>query len=303
MALIALHVALVPGVTGQRDHTAPDPVRVTVLQGTASPATQQLVDGLRRRLEQVGRRSVVTIVTTDDAAAPRGATSSPDVVIALGARAMGTATRDYRGVPLVGALLTRESVQPAGSGTPSLVLEFAPEVELDWMRRMLPQARRVGVLYSSDANARLVTRARDIARAMGFELVARRISSPSEIPRALSAMSGQADVLWGLADDRVLTPETAQAVLLNSLRTKLPFVGLSTQWVRGGAVYALDRDYTDMGAQAADLAVRVLDGLPLRGLESVPPRKLVYAVNLRSAALMRITIPDNLKRGATEVIQ
>lgn len=302
MALICMHFALVPGLTGQRDHVAPDPVRVMVLQGTASPASQQLVDGVKRRLDQVGRRSVVTVATADDPAA-RPTASSPDIVIALGARAVSAAARDYRGVPLVGALLTRESVQPSGTGMPSLVLEFAPEVELDWLRRMLPQARRVGVLYSSDANARLVARSRDIARAMGFELVGRRINSPSEIPRALSGMASQADVLWGLADDRVLTPETAQAVLLASLRSKLPFVGLSTQWVRGGAVYALDRDYTDMGAQAADLAVRVLDGLSLRGLESVPPRKLVYAVNLRSAALMRITIPDNLKRGAAEVIQ
>ena len=301
-ALLALHLLTGAWLVGQGGR-APDPVRVTVLQGTASPASQQLVDGLRRRLEQVGRRSLVTVVSTDDPAAARPSSSSADLVVALGARAVSTATRDYRGVPLIGALITRETVQPAAVAGPSVVLEFSPEVELDWVRRMFPAARRVGVIYSSDANARIVTRARDIARAMGLELVARRVTAPSDIPGALNAMASDADVLWGLSDDRVLTPETSKAVLLISLRKRLPFVGLSAQWVRAGAVYALDRDYADMGAQTADLAVRVLDGGSLRGLEAVAPRKLVYSLNLRSAALMRVTIPDNLQRGASEIFR
>jgi putative tryptophan/tyrosine transport system substrate-binding protein len=300
LALLTMHFLTVPGLVGQGARPQ-EAIRVTVLQAAASPAAQQLVDGLRRRFEQVGRRSVVTIVSTEGDGGVRA--GSADLVIALGARAASAAARDYRGIPSIGALVTRESAQPAGGTASSVVLEFSPEVELDWIRRMLPQARRIGVLYSSDANARLVARARDIGRAMGLEIVARRIASPSEIPAALNAMAGDADVLWGVADDLVLTPETAKAVLLSSLRTRLPFVGLSAQWVRAGAVYALDRDYTDMGAQTADLAVRLLDGTPSRALEAVTPRKVVYSLNLRSAALMRVTIPDNLMRGASEIFR
>ncbi|MCC7052151.1 MAG: hypothetical protein IT355_02720 [Gemmatimonadaceae bacterium] len=300
LALVGLHFLTVPGLVGQGSRT-PDAVRITVLQGSATPASHQLVEGFRRRFEQVGRRSIVTVLPADGGGGSTAA--STDLVIALGARAASVAAREYRGVPAIGALVTRESAAPSGGASPSVVLEFTPEVELDWVRRMLPQARRIGVLYSSDANARLVARAREIGRSMGLEIVARRIANPSEIPAALNGMAGDADVLWGLADDLVLTPETARAVLLSSLRTRLPFVGLSSQWVRAGAVYALDRDYADMGAQTADLAVRLLDGAPLRAGDAVTPRKVVYSLNLRSAALMRLTIPDNLQRGASEIFR
>lgn len=292
--------SLVCPLGGQGDR-ARDVVRITVLQASASTASRDVVDGFRRRLEQLGRRSSVTVIVMDgeQAAAPR---ASADLVVALGARAQVAAAKDFRGTPTVGALVTREAMSASGTGA-SVVLEFAPEVELDWMRRLLPQVRRIGVVYSTDANARLVARAREIGRGLGFEIIAQRVANPSEIPAALNSLAGTADVLWGIPDDLVLTSETARAVLLASLRTRVPFVGLSSQWVRAGAVYALDRDYADIGAQAADLAVRVLDGAAGRAPEVVSPRKVTYSLNTRSADLMRVTFPGNLIRGAVEVVR
>jgi putative tryptophan/tyrosine transport system substrate-binding protein len=138
---------------------------------------------------------------------------------------------------------------------------------------------------------------------MGLEIVARRVASPAEIPAALNALSSTADALWGIADDVVLTPETARAMILASLRTRIPFVGMSMQWAKAGAVYALDRDYADLGAQTADLAVRLLDGAPARAPEVIRPRKVTYALNMRSAELMKIAIPATAVRGALEVFR
>ncbi len=299
---------IAPPLGGQGDRArAAVPVRITVLQGAATPASREMLDGFRRRLEQLGKLSVITLVQTEgDAGTPpptrAGNTGSADLVLALGARAASVAARDYRGTPAIGALVARESALPGNSVAGSVVLEFAIETELEWMHRLLPQARRIGVMYSSDENARLVTRARDIARGLGLEIIARRVSNPAEIPGALNALAGSADALWGIADDVVLTPETAKAMLLASLRSRIPFVGLSTQWARAGAVYALERDYADLGAQTAELATRMLDGgNGARQNESVRPRKVTYALNIRSADLMRLSIPANLVRGAVEV--
>ncbi len=283
-----------------------DVARVVVVQGPATSASRDLLDGFRRRLEHLGRRADIVVVESDgpspDAAGKRVAASA-DLVLALGSRATAYAATEFHAVPTIGALLARESAMPVGSGATAVVLEFSVESELEWMRRILPRVRRVGVLFSSDDNARLVARSRDIAKGLGLELVARRVTNPSDIPAALAALSASADVIWGVPDDVVLTAETAKAVLLASLRSRVPFVGLSAQWVRAGATYALDRDYADLGAQTADLAVRLLDGSTSRAVAAVHPRKILYSLNARSADMMRLTISQALLRGATEVVR
>lgn len=293
-----------PVLGGQGDRTRA-PIRITVLQGGATVASREMVEGFRRRLDQLGRTSVITTVAFDADGTPTpGLKGAADLVVALGARAATTAARDYRGTPAIGAMVSRESALPENSVAGSVVLEFSLETELEWMSRLLPKARRIGVLYSSEENARLVNRARELARPFGMEIVARRVANPGEIPAALNALAGGADALWGISDEVVLTPETAKAMLLASLRTRIPFVGLSTQWARAGAVYALERDYDDLGAQTAELAVRLLDGgATARSNEIIRPRKVVYALNLRSADLMRLSIPTSLVRGALEVFR
>jgi putative tryptophan/tyrosine transport system substrate-binding protein len=287
-------------------HGQRDAISVVVLAGNASTASRELLDGFRRRFQQLGRAAEVLVVETEGEGAGRGAATrnvgaSTDLILALGSRASALALSGNRTVPVIGALLARESVLAEGSLAASFVLEFGPEVELEWMRRILPKARRIGVLFSTDENARLVRRAQEVAKGLGMEIIARRVVSPAEIPAALAALASDADVLWGIADDVVLTPATAKAVLLASLRSRVPFVGLSSQWVRAGAVYALDRDYGDLGAQMADIAIRLRDGVAARPIGAVRPRKVRYSLNARSAEMMRLTMPPELLRGATEV--
>jgi putative ABC transport system substrate-binding protein len=279
--------------------------RILVVQGPSTPASLELLDGFRRRLGQLGRRVdvVVEAEAGTSAVTETGPGRSADLVLALGARATTLAGSAHQGVPIIGALLAREGTLPDGGWVTAVVLEFGPQVELEWMHRILPNARRVGVLYSTDENADCVTRAREVARALGMEIVARRVAGPAEIPSVLAALAGSADVLWGIPDEVVLTPETARAMLLASLRNRVPFVGLSSPRVRAGAVYALDRDYADLGSQTADLAVRLLDGNPPQSLGTVRPRKVRYALNARSADLMHLTLSADVLRGATEVVR
>lgn len=94
---------------------------------------------------------------------------------------------------------------------------------------------------------------------------------------------------------------TAQAVLLFSFRNDIPFVGLSAARVKAGAIYALDWDYEDVGKQCGELAPKILNGARAGGIAPVSPRKLTYALNLKTARHMRAQIPDSLVRGAVQV--
>jgi putative tryptophan/tyrosine transport system substrate-binding protein len=298
-SLVAMHGPLTPALRlASAGDDRKDVASVTVVEGVRSDASRVLLEGFRRRMDGLGRRVEVRVVSTADAAGPR-----PDLVIAFGSQAASAAARAYAGVPLIGALVARESALPASAPMTGVLLEFSPTTEFEYMRRLMPTARRIGVVYSTEENARNAARLRDAARAHNIDLTLRRVMNPGELPSALNALAGEVDAIWGVQDDVVMTPETARAILLFSLRNRVPFIGLSTQWVRAGAVYALDRDFTDMGAQTADVAVRLLDGAAPRSVPSVRPRKANYALNARSADLMRLSFSPDVVRGAQEVIR
>jgi putative ABC transport system substrate-binding protein len=109
--------------------------------------------------------------------------------------------------------------------------------------------------------------------------------------------------LWSLNDPVVYNPETARSLLLFSLRNRIPMVGQSGAWVRAGALYALDRDYDDVGAQCAQLTALILAGAMPATVTPVPPRKVRYIVNARTAADIGVALPEAILRGAAEVVR
>lgn len=123
------------------------------------------------------------------------------------------------------------------------------------------------------------------------------------MPDALDGIAKDADLLWGLSDQVVLSPQTAEPILLFSLQRRVPFSGLTTSWTKAGALYSLDRDYSDLGAQCRELALKILQGSNPGALPPVPPRKVVYSLNLKTADHMRLDIPQSIIEGAQSVFR
>jgi putative ABC transport system substrate-binding protein len=157
-------------------------------------------------------------------------------------------------------------------------------------------------LYSA-ANQERVAQAEKVAAALGLDLHARRVDTPKDLPPSLDAFANEVRVLWGIPDAIVLTPETARSILVYAFKQRIAFVGLSASWVRAGAIYALDRDYQDIGVQCAELTLNILAGQHASALPAAPPRKVVYSINKRTAANLKIDIPPDVLRGASSVVE
>ena len=71
--------------------------------------------------------------------------------------------------------------------------------------------------------------------------------------------------------------------------------------MKAGAFYALDWDFTDLGMQCGEMALKVLQGTQINALPPGGPRKVVYAVNQKTARHMKIEIAETLVRSAREV--
>jgi putative ABC transport system substrate-binding protein len=205
--------------------------------------------------------------------------------------------------PVVASLvMTPESISPDAQAT-GVFLNYLPETQLQWLKKLFPKIRRVGVIYNPKQNQALIDEALSAARQLGLELVVAPIDTPKELPAALKNLLRRIDILWALPDRIVLAPQAAKEVLLTSFRNRIPVIGASAPWVKGGALYALDWDYTDMGAQNAAMALKIIKGTPINKIPAAEPRSVAYTLNLKTAKHMKLDMSAKITRGAKHVYQ
>jgi len=280
--------------------------QVVVVVSQDAPPYRAALTSFQRVLAEKGQVDVRVLQLDGDssrASQVMGSAPKANLVLTLGTLATRETLRRYRGVPTVaGMILSPDEIQGASNAT-GVFLQFPVETELEWLSRIVPSIHRVGIIYHSDESKARVLQAEKLAPAVNLNIQAYQIDRPQELPDALENLADRADALWGVTDPMVFNPETAKSLLLFSFRHQIPLIGHSTPWVKAGALYALDRDYSDIGVQCAELASKILGGQAAGSLTPVPPRKVRYTLNRKTAEQMKLELPDRTYRDAAEVVE
>lgn len=223
--------------------------------------------------------------------------------LTIGSQATRLALREAGDTPLVACMVvSAEELQKAPNAT-GVTINFSVETQLQLLQQFLPGRKTIGLLYNPAENQVHVEEAHKVARTLGLKMLARPVEAPQALPEALTSLANDADVLWGLTDQTVLSPQTAEPILLFSFRNRIPFTGLSSSWTKAGALYALDRDYTDLGVQCGEIAVKVLQGSRAGSIPPASPRKVTYSINLKTAQHMKVDLAPSFLEGARQVFQ
>jgi putative ABC transport system substrate-binding protein len=229
------------------------------------------------------------------------AQQDPALIYCLGSRACQAVQQVAGQRPVVASmLLTPESITAAAQAT-GVFLNYSPQTQLQWLKKLFPDFQRVGVIYHPAQNQAVIDKATETARQLGMELVAAPVDTPKELPAALKNLLRNIDILWALPDRMVLAPQSAKEILLTSFRSRIPVIGASAPWVKGGALYALDWDYADLGAQNAAMALKIIKGEPISNIPAAEPRAVAYTLNTKTAKHMKLDMPDKITRGAKHV--
>jgi putative ABC transport system substrate-binding protein len=282
--------------------------RVIVLSSNDAPAYDQCAEGFKSSLQ--GSGTVLDIQQVQLAGdrelaakvARQLAADKPALVLTLGKMATEAVLEYAPGVPVVAGMLldNRQLRVPGVTGVP---LDHPPEVELQWLRRLMPDVKQVGVLFDPARDADRVQRLQTAAKPLGLTLAAEAVTAAADLPGALDRLSRHAQVILGIPNPELFSPLTARPILLFSFRNRIPLVGVTTPWAKAGAIYALDWDYGDMGAQLGELAERILKGAAPATLEPQYPRQVRYAINLKTAGHMRVDIPQAWRQQAAETFE
>ncbi len=225
----------------------------------------------------------------------------PELIFAVDYPAAAQLSTVASDIPIVvGMATTKKDLQRLPNAT-GLVLGYPVKTQLQWMRHIAPSARRIGVLYSSAESLQLVEAARQQAPLMGLEIVAHAVREPKDLPNALKQVLREADMLWGIPDATIFSRQSAKAVLLAAFRKRIPLVGMSSSWVKAGALYSLDWDASDIGAQSGQMAEQLLRGEQVAHVPPQTPRQVRYTLNLKTARHCKLDVPARMIKGASYV--
>jgi len=286
-SVCAAIVALALGVAAPADAA-----RTIVLKGSESPRIATTLAALREQAAMPLDVLNVPADPRDGSVLARLAAERGAVVVALGPVASDYAMRLPAAASVVHCLAGADALR---AGLPSIPSEAPAGEQAAWLARLVPGVRTVALLFDPAHNTRRAEALAAAFNAAGFQPLLRPVASPSALPAALESIAGRAQALVALPDATIYNRESSRGLLLFSFRRRIPLIGPNDDWVRMGALYAVDWDYREVGAACARLAAR--EG----GSHDAPAPALhpQVSVNTRSAAHFGIAWDPALLRAVS----
>ena len=176
------------------------------------------------------------------------------------------------------------------------------EAQLKTIRAMLPEAKKIGILYTtSEVNSlSAIEIYKQLAPTYGFEIVESGISTIADLPLAIDALLPKVDCLTNLTDNTVVS---ALALVLDKANAaKKPVFGSEIEQVKLGCIAAEGLDYLALGKQTGLMAAKVLKGEAKAGeiqYEIITEPGLY--VNSNVLKQFKVELNDELAARATDV--
>lgn len=225
----------------------------------------------------------------------------PLLVFAIGPEAAKFARERVGNVAVVYAMVLNTE-RLGGPHSTGVSLDIPVHAKLEAARRILPRAARVGVIYSP-ASSRLFKGAAQALRGLGMQSVGREVESGKELPEAFGKIVHQMDLILMIPDTKVYFPKSIEYLLVEALKNKVPVIGLAASYTRAGALISFEADYHDVGKQAGEMALRIMDGEKAGDIEPSRPRKIKSSLNLAVAERLGVKIDAQVIRETDEVFR
>jgi putative ABC transport system substrate-binding protein len=281
-----------------------------------------VVDGLRQGLRELGLEDGKTIVldirpTSDLKAVEEAArdlergkvdliyTVATSVTIAAKRATVHTPIVFFAGSDPVAAGLVESLAKPGRrlTGVHSLSTDLTAK-RLEILKEMVPRLGRVVTFYNpgnalSREGARL---GREAAQHLSVQLVERHVSSVEELRLSLQELrAGEVDAYFYTTD---LIAVSQAALIIDAARAKkLPTMFEEVSIVAKGALAGYGHSFYENGRASAKHIQRILAGTNPKDLPIENVYKIQFALNLRTAREIGLTIPPSARMLADKVIE
>jgi putative ABC transport system substrate-binding protein len=236
------------------------------------------------------------------------AASKVDVIFARGTWALSAAKNATRTIPIVGIDLEVDAVEaglvasiahPEGNITGLFLdLSVLSGKHLQILKEIAPSTSRVAVIGNAPQLRELV----QVARLLAVQTQPLDVKNATDLDSAFdTAKNWRADALIVLSNPLNLAYRTQIADL--AAKAGLPTIYLYRAHVSAGGLISYGPDLPDMFRRCGVYVGRILGGTKPADLPIERPARFELVVNLKTAKVLGITIPEAILVRADEVIE
>ena len=322
MAMLAMGVmGLLTGCGGEKKESAQNKKPVVgvlqLVQHTAlDDANKGFVDGLASKGYKAGenieydQQNAQGDQSNLKTISQRFVNKKVNLIHAISLPAAQIVANETKDIPIVGSTivdyekskLVKDPNKP-GTNVTGTSIFLHPKNQIELMKKVLPNAKRVGILYtSSEANAQFqVGIAKKYLADNGYSIEEVTISNVNDIQQAAQNLVSQhVDAIY-VPTDNVVASAMSNLVAITD-PAKIPVFGGEDNHVKGGAVMSLSVDYYKLGYQTGLMAAKILTGEAK--VEDMPiemQKEFKLVVGKDKLEKLGITLPEDLMNKASMI--
>ena len=314
-ALMAVGLLAGCGSDSSNDSGANKTYKVGVVQLVEHPAldaaNKGFVDGLASKgfkdNVKIDQQNAQADQSNLNSIAQRFVADRDDLVLAIAtpaAQAMANATKD---IPILGTAITDyvqaklvKSDEKPGTNVSGTTDMNPVEKQVDLITRILPNAKKVGIIYSaSEVNSQLqAERMKKHAQEKGLEVVEMTVQNVNDIQQVAQILVTQGVEAIYVPTDNVVVSAMPNLVKITDA-AKIPVFPGEDNVVKMGGLATYSVDYYQLGFQTGVMGAKILSGeakIEDMPVESQKEFKLV--INQDVANRLGITIPADVLQEA-----
>ena len=279
-------------------------------------ANKGFVDGLKKRGYEEGknieidRQNAQADQSNLANISQRFISNKANLICAIATPAAQTVANATKDIPIVGTAITdyesaklvKSNAKPGGNVTGTSDMNPIKE-QVDLLKKLVPEAKTVGVIYcSSEVNSEVQVKAmKAYAETKGLKVETATISTVNDIQQAAQSLVSKVDAFYAPTDN-VLASAMPTLISVTD-PAKKPVICGEENMVKAGGLATYGIDYYKLGLQTGDMGADILDGKKKPADMPIQTAKdLKASVNKKNADALGVKIPDDVMKSA-EIVQ
>jgi putative tryptophan/tyrosine transport system substrate-binding protein len=238
----------------------------------------------------------------------------PDIIVANGRVTLSEALQVIRSIPIVFVLVTdpvgqgfiSSLARPGGNVTGFTFFEYAMfGKSLELLKKVAPAVTRVGFIFNPDMSAYYDQFLPDFeadARQYPIKLTVARVGTEAEIDAAVAKLAAAPGGGLMVPPD-AYTLVHRDLIVRSTAQHRLPAIYSYRQLIKEGGLMSYGPETSDIFRRSASYVDRILKGANPAELPAQAPAKFEFAINLKTATTLGLTVPPTVIALADEVIE
>jgi len=219
----------------------------------------------------------------------------PKVIFTMGAPATKLAREGITDVPIAYCMVVNpEKKGFVGDNISGISQDVPISIQLNQLKRLIPTVKNVGIIYDPENSDNIIEEANQATSELALNLIAYKISSSKEVPRAVRNIISEIDALLVITDSTVINKDSFKFIITTTLENKIPTVIYNEYLVKAGFLFSMTPDHASIGKQAGKMICIPSIGDEVEKPVVAAPEVQELSINLKTAKRIGLDISSEV---------